>query len=139
MLVAICRRHYLHIEISRRVLVSPELCTVYRSHTNSYWLICRDESRNFFIGRFLTKGWGILAVRFDETMSKLIVSNLPGHVWPLYVVCRTGFRVVQERFTRDTRVGGSILPSCVCVVPHSRSRLSPEKRGKLTHVLLTAG
>ena len=128
MLVAICRRHYLHIEISGRVLVSPELL-----------LICRDESRIFFIGRFLTKGWGILAVRFDETMSKLIVSNLPGHVRPLYVVCRTGFRVFQERLTRDTRVGGSIRPSRVSVVPHSRSRSSPEKRGKLTHVLLTAG
>ena len=44
----------------------------------------------FFIGGFLTKGWGILAVRIGETLSKLIVSNLPDHIWLLYVVCRTG-------------------------------------------------
>ena len=66
------------------------------------WFICRDESRIFFfIGGFLTKGWGILAVRIDETLSKLIVSNLPDHIWLLYVVCRTGD--IFSRFTDERR------------------------------------
>ena len=55
----------------------------------------------FFIGGFLTKGWGILALRIDETLSKLIVSNLPDHIWLLYVVCRTGH--IFSRFTDERR------------------------------------
>ena len=72
--------------------------------------ICRKKSRNFFIGGFQTKfggGGRVLAVYFYETMSKLIVPNLPGHIWPLYVVF-TRFsderrQARSERGTPDTK------------------------------------
>ena len=68
------------------------------------WLICRDESRNFFIGGFLTKGWGILAVRIDETVK----ANRFQPPWPHLAIMRS----LQNHLMPDLGSGGLGLAIC---------------------------
>lgn len=116
------------------------------------WLICRDESRNVFIGGFLTKGWGILAVRIDETVK----ANRFQPPWPHLAVIRSlqnrryffafyrRAKTSAKRLRRalDTRhARGKHFPVArVCCSSRASFALtpglrSPEKRGKITPVM----
>ena len=94
-MVAICRRHYLHIEISRRVLVSPELQMQVGVRVPYKWPLAYLQRRiqEFFYWKVPNQGLGDLS---SALWWNYVKANRFQPPWP----CLATIRSLQNRFSR---------------------------------------